>query len=723
MKDKTLPSARRPIAAAIALTIAGVAYAQAATQAGQAPRQETSVAAVDTANDKTVTLDNVIIKGQAISSSAQQPFSVKTFDKEEFRDRQVRQVEQLYREVPGMEVRGLGYGNVANSITLRSFAGGGHGSDIGFVVDGLPLNEASSHADGYADVGVLIPLEIATMSVFKGPVSALYGNFNRAGLIAIETRKGGRYSEFDIGVGSYRTADVQGAFGGQVGGATVNLAAQVYRTDGYRPHSDSERGTFAGRAAFNLSTDTQLAVATRLYNGQSNTASIITKAQFDNRDRFFDLDSHVQNDSTNKVFKTLRADLSHRINSELKALAFVYGTQQTFRRSFTRLTNATTWQQREEAYDRGVQGFGVNLNGEHKPFGTTLKWVVGAERYQEKTLYKYADALNNGAFTATTLTSGMSGGVGTLNRNLRNEFSSLFGQAEWQLLSLFKPTLGVRYDSVTGRCDKAGVETRTGPSAQCFEQPRFNISTPKLGVRSTWIQSVFDTRASVSEGFALPSDAAKFTAGLKVDPTKFRQTEIGATFRPYPDLYVDIAGFRIDSRDEIALVVPATLTYANIGKTRRQGVEAELRYMPAPWLELSAALASFRTKVVESLPTTPFLVGSQLIGVARHLVTVVAAVKPMDALTLPATGRSVGRYAISQPSATVQPLFYDGYKTLDLMATYDFNNSSAAKRSLYLQVANATDRRYATSAGLTAGSRTYNPAPPRTFMVGASMNF
>jgi iron complex outermembrane recepter protein len=723
MTSCKLPFARRRVVLAVSLTLVAAVSAQTSPPATVSPPAETTIAARDAEADKPVTLDSVIIKGQALSASAQQPFSVKTFDKDDFRDRQVRQVEQLYREVAGMEVRGLGYGNVANSITLRSFSGGGHGSDIGFVVDGLPLNEASSHADGYADVGVLIPLEIASMSVFKGPVSALYGNFNRAGLIAFETRKGGRYSEFDIGFGSYGTADVQGAFGAKVAGATVNLAAQVYRTDGYRPHSDSERGTFAGRVAFDISADTQLAVATRLYNGQSNTASIITQAQFNSRDRFFDLNPNVQNDSTDKVFKTLRADLSHRINTELKALAFVYGTQQTFRRSFTRLTNAATWQQREEAYDRDVLGFGANLNGEHKPLGATLKWVAGVERYQEKTLYTYADALNNGAFTATTLTSGVSGGIGTLNRNLRNEFSSLFGQAEWQLHPLFKPTAGVRYDRVTGRCDKAGVETRTGASAQCFEQPRFNVSTPKLGVRSTWIPNLLDTRVSVAEGFALPSDAAKFTNGLKVDPTKFRQTEIGATIRPNAALYVDVSAFRIDSRDEIALIVPATLTYANIGKTRREGLEAEIRYTPAQWLELSAALATFRTKVRESLPGTPFLVGSELTGVARHLVTVVAAVKPVEGVAVTATGRAVGRYAISQPTATVAPLFYDGYKTLDLMATYDLSRSSASKRSVYLQVANVTDRRYATSAGQTGGTRTYNPAPPRTFMVGASLSF
>lgn len=670
---------------AIVQPLVSQAHAQINTQVStQAPTQtSSSQASSELAADpneraptsaKPVAIESITVKGQAITGSAQQPFSVKTFDQEDFRERQVRNVEQLFREVAGMEIRGLGYGNVANSMTLRSFSGGGHGGDIGFVVDGLPLNEASSHADGYADLAVVVPLEVSSLRVFKGPVSALYGNFNRAGLVTIETRKGGQYAEVDFGVGSYGTGDLQAALGTQVGGANVNLALQAYRTDGYRPQSDSQRGTFSGRVAIDVAANTQLSIATRLFNGQSNTASVITQKQCDNRSIFFNLDPRVQNDSTDKTFKTLRADLSHQLSANLKALAFLYGTQQTFRRSFTRPTNATTWQQRNEAYDRDVLGFGVNLNGEHQISGP-LKWVVGAERYEEKTLYTYADALNNGAFTATILTAGVAGGLGTLNRNLRNEFSSALAQVEWQVDLLFTPSVGVRYDSVTGKCNVAGLETRTGASAQCNQQLRFKVTTPKFGVQSNWVRDVFKTRVSVSEGFALPSDAAKFTAGLNVNPTKFRQTELGATFKPHANFELDIATFRIDSRDEVALTNPTTLIYSNIGKTRRQGVEAELRYSPTTWFEFTAALASFRTKVTESLPSTPFLVGSELTGVARELVTIVATLRPIPELALTATGRTVGRYAISQRSATVAPLFYDGYKTVDFMANYQLTTA------------------------------------------------
>ncbi len=66
-------------------------------------------------------------------------------------------------------------------IVIRGFGNGGHGGDLGAVIDGIPLNEAMSHADGYVDLNVIIPLEIDSFTVLKGPVSALYGNYNRGG--------------------------------------------------------------------------------------------------------------------------------------------------------------------------------------------------------------------------------------------------------------------------------------------------------------------------------------------------------------------------------------------------------------------------------------------------------------------------------------------------------------------------------------------------------------
>jgi len=667
--------------------------------------------------------EGIVIKGQALSEGRDLPFSVRRFDLRDLRDRQVSQAQQLFRGVAGMEVRGLGYDGVADSITLRGFSGGGHGGDIGYVIDGIPLNEASSHADGYAEINVVVPLELEGMDVFKGPVSALYGNFNRAGVVALRSRKGGEYREIDVRAGSYGVVDVQGAYGGKLGGITLNGAAQLYRSSGYRPETDSHRGTLSGRIAFDLASTTQLAVAARLHRAESTTASVITQAQYDRREGFFDKDPNVQNDGTDKDFATLRVDLAHSLSPQLRLLAFAYGTDQNFTRYFTRLTNATTWQQRSEDYKRLVQGHGVSLNGEQRLADAPLRWVAGVERYEEKTRFRYADALQQRLPTAATFTAGVNGGAGTLDRMLLTETLSAFGQLEWAWMPLLRPSVGVRHDRIDGGCERRGTETRTGASAQCAEMPRFAVTTPKLGVRSTWIDSVLDARASVSEGFALPSDAAKFTAGLGVDPTVFRQTELGFAFTPMAALSLDLAVFRVDSRDEIALVDSANLVYANIGKTRRDGLELELRWRPASWLETSASLARNRSRVVESLPATPWLVGQEVTGVARTLATASVTVRPIETVSLGVVARSVGRMAITQRTATADQRYYGGYDTLDLTASWTPTMTGPGFHRYQLQVANATDRRYATSTGVTAGVQTYNPAPPRTLMLGASIDF
>lgn len=672
-----------------------------------------------------VKLEPLVIKGQAQTVSKNQPFTVHVFDKEFIAERQISHMQQLFRETAGMEVRGLGYGSVANSITLRGFSGGGHGGDIGFVVDGIPLNEASSHADGYADLSMIIPLEINTMRIFKGPVSALYGNFNRGGVIALETRRSGKYTEMDVRGGSFGTVDVQAAAGGNLYGVDLNAAVQSYRTDGFRPQSESERYTGSLSAGYDFSDKTRFSVAGRVHMAEADTASIITQAQYNNRSNrkaFYAKDPNVQNDGTDKDFYTLRGDLSHAFTPQIKAAAFAYATTQTFRRSYTRLTNATTWQQRQEDYDRDVLGFGLNVNGTHNLLAKPLTWVLGVERYEEDTLYKYADALNNGQFTPATLTGGINGGSGTLNRNLTTNYISLFAQTEWNLNPYFRPSFGIRKDFIDGSCERRGIETRTGASAQCGKMANFDITTPKFGFRSTLWPRLLEARVSLAEGFALPSDAAKFTPGVALKPTTFRQLELGFTFTPGSMLVVDVAHYQINSKNEVALPNPLLLDYVNVGSTKRIGTEAEIRFHPTDWFEATAAVSRFNSRITQSLHS--HLIGADVVGVPQNMATFTGTVRPMNGLTITAIGRILGRWPINLPTATTEQTYYDGYETVDLIASYEPKHQPWNVRQRYfVQVFNLTDQRYASSAGITSGVRTYNPAPPLTVLVGASFKF
>ena len=403
-----------------------------------------------------VTLETVEVKGQVLEG-ARQAYSSTRIETDEIREKRVSDVQSLFRHVPGMDIRGLGLTGVADSIVLRGFSGGGHGGDIGFVVDGVPLNEAMSHADGYADLNVIVPLELRTMTVHKGPVSALYGNFNRAGTVALETRKGGEYREIDVSAGSFGTLDAQAVAGLRLSDTQhLNLAAQAFRSDGFRSQSKSWRGTLAGRWSIDATQDFRLTVSGRLHRADADNPSYLTREQF--RHDPYGKDPGVQNDGAEKDFATLRADAQLALSPELKLLGFAYATRQDFTRWFTRPVSGV-WTQREEDYDRRVRGAGFNLNGAHPDAAMPVNWVAGVEAYRESTDYRFYDGLDfrNRVNPAVN------------DRNSRLDSASVFGELELPVHAWFQPVIGVRHDRFSGRCKVQGEETSTAP---CERMPR-----------------------------------------------------------------------------------------------------------------------------------------------------------------------------------------------------------------------------------------------------------
>jgi outer membrane receptor protein involved in Fe transport len=143
---------------------------------------------------------NAQVKGQALDE-AQRAFSVTEFRRDEIREQPRQEVESLWSLVPGMHVNHYQLSGVANGLVLRGFGGGGHGGDVAATLDGIPLNEAMSHADGYFDLNVVVPLELDQLNVYRGPVSVLQGNYNRAGLLELRTRRSGSYAELDVSAG------------------------------------------------------------------------------------------------------------------------------------------------------------------------------------------------------------------------------------------------------------------------------------------------------------------------------------------------------------------------------------------------------------------------------------------------------------------------------------------------------------------------------------------
>lgn len=650
----------------------------------------------------------IVIKGQALAADSS-AFTVNVIEQDTIRERNASQLQEMYREVPGISVRGLGLGGVADSINMRGFTGGGHGGDIGMAIDGVSLNESMSHADGYADQNVIIPLEVERMTVYKGPSSVLYGNYSRAGTIAVQSRRGGEYRDIDIKVGSHATRDVQAALGRRTGSVQTNFAVQLFDTKGFREQSDTRRATASGHLGFDLGGGTQLALSGRAHEGKWDSASYITAARNANEDTRFSKDPNVQSDGGRKDFYTGRLDFSTPLADEVRLLAFASATHQSLSRSYTRPTSASRWEQRLEAYARQVRGAGASLNGASHVEGHGLDWVAGVEAYRETTGYTFKDALLNGAETAVT-----TGGTKPyLNRDYLTRSVSAFGQAEWNVSKLFRPALGVRYDRFSGDCRPTGIEIAAGAGNPCRDMADYDHASPKLGVRSTW-SPLFDTRISLSEGFQLPSAAARYGASASaVEPTRIRQADVGLTFKPARRTLLDLSVFHIKTCNEVSDLGGGV--FENFGQTRRAGAEVDLKIAATSQLDLSAALTWIDTRVLEHI--NPALVGKAVPNVAKHTATMRGIYHFGAGWSADLVVQNGGGYPVTADNGRT----LGGFTTADLTLAWERDTSTGRQR-FFAAITNLADRAYSTSSLVSSGLQLYAPAPPRSIQVGMNIS-
>jgi outer membrane receptor protein involved in Fe transport len=600
-----------------------------------------------------------------------------------------------------------GLGGVANVISLRGFGGGAHGGDLGFVLDGIPLNEAISHADGYADLNVIIPLEIERIDVVKGPSSVLVGNYNRAGSIFVQTRRRGEYQLADFSVGSFGTVDTQLAGGWRLGERShLNLAGQLFSTNDFRPASGFDRGTLSGRYTLDLDRG-DVTVSARAHKGSWDSASYLPLAQFnagDTRGK----SALAQNDGGEKEFYTLRVDASRQLTDGIKLLGFAYGTQQSFTRFFSRPISTTAWRQRDETYHRDVAGLGMSLNGLSQLAGAPLKWTAGVEQYRESTHYDY--------FDGTTMRARVGTPAARQDREYHFNSTGAFAQAEWNPTPLLRPTLGVRWDRFTGSCERLGPEVVAASDPLC-NVPLTSVShtSPKLGVRSTVAPGV-DLRASLNEGFQLANVRGLYAPTNSTAPNVFRQAEIGTTLGPWAGWKFDAAAFRLDSNHEIRELPAGSGIFVNSGRTRRTGFDLSLLWAAARDWEVTLAYGEAQGKVRDN--PNAALIGKKLNGVPGATSTLAASYAPAQGWGAFAQLNHVGRYFFD--AAGLNTLSYGGYTTLDAGVTWrgQWRNNGVRAR---LAVNNLTDKAYATNAFQIGGVSLVAPGAPRN--VQASLQF
>jgi vitamin B12 transporter len=181
-------------------------------------------------------LDPVVVTGtQVVVPVSELPSAITVIDREEIESRQVTDVPQLLRTVPGLSVTQSGSRGGRTSVFPR----GGNPNFNLVLVDGVPVNNAG----GDYDFSNLTTDNIERIEVIRGPQSALYGSNAIGSVIQIFTRRGRGplQGEASVTAGTFNTYEGHGTVSGGTQTFGGSLGLGYVTTSGFLPINNDYR--------------------------------------------------------------------------------------------------------------------------------------------------------------------------------------------------------------------------------------------------------------------------------------------------------------------------------------------------------------------------------------------------------------------------------------------------------------------------------------------------
>ncbi|MEQ1847957.1 MAG: TonB-dependent receptor plug domain-containing protein, partial [Nitrospira sp.] len=161
---------------------------------------------------------------------------------------------QILRLIPGfVAVEHSGGAGKADQYFLRGFDAD-HGTDVGFFLDGMPINlRTHAHGQGYTDLNFIIPETIEGVDVHKGSYLPEYGDFSTAGAVNFRTRNMVKEGVIQGTGGEYSTQRYLLMFSPTKDRVRTLFAAEGFYTNGpYINDNQYTRTNLLGKVTTNL---------------------------------------------------------------------------------------------------------------------------------------------------------------------------------------------------------------------------------------------------------------------------------------------------------------------------------------------------------------------------------------------------------------------------------------------------------------------------------------
>jgi iron complex outermembrane receptor protein len=508
------------------------------------------------------------------------PLSIDAVTGSEIRDaRTGANLSEIAPRIPGVVINYRSTAAQELSISTRGF---GARSQFGvkgirIYVDGIPLNSA----DGQGQAGSINLDTLGQIEFLRGPFSSLYGN-SSGGVVQAFTRDGAKDPTITVGAstGTWNTNKQSITYEGQAGPVNYILNAYQYVTDGYREFSEHRRDNFNGKISYQFSPDTKFTfVGNYMDQPYTNDPQALTPAQYASNSR-----QQGTNSTGTSTASSLNARL-YRVNSyggiiidhnlsEKDSLRFM-----AYNGSRSNLQYLTTSAASEIIRD--TEGFDFRWTRKDLFLNRPLNFTAGlAYDSMEDIRSRYS-------YTAP----GSYSPLGTANTN-RRESQNAFNLDQY-IQASYEPTdrllliAGLRRSRVN--IQNNDLFFNDCPSATCDStgQVTYTNTSPVGGVTFK-VTPTLNVYANYGRGFETPTFAettysnAQTGAGpnLSMVPTKSKNYEIGLKAFVTSNTRINIALFKVDTKNEIVVTDNKTGTsqnlYDSIANTERKGIEFSL---------------------------------------------------------------------------------------------------------------------------------------------------
>lgn len=629
------------------------------------------------------------------------PAAVTTITDEEIRTLNVdRDISNIYRRVPGVVANNIDQGDTGNGFRMRGFTTNGtHGADVAVYVDGVPQNIPSSQGGaGHGPVFLewLTPQTIKRVDVIKGPVSALYGDQNRAGSVNIETLDGGDVaSSIGMDIASFDGRRTNLVLGGEHEGFESLFVADIYKTNGYRKAAETNRDNYFWKLS-------------KVFGDAKYSA------------RFSHYESDFKNDGYLNLPALRAGTISRRDTDNLYGFGNANRNTYVFNRAPADGEEGLYYTAYFEDFKR-VRGISNGTNTHN--YGKDDRDIYGG-RLAYNFVYEDRASLMVGADVRRD--------KGDAYRQQYRNFEptpnfyfdfdqdlityGVFAQGQYKPVDSLKLLGGIRYD----RFDY-DIENRKFGNADTGYHS--SVTTPKVGLAWTPTEQ-FEVFTNASQGFrspaaeyissgstsALPVSETGGRVNGSVRPSKVTSYDIGFTVRPTERLSSTTEFYYIQNDSETLQTSPGV--FEQVSDTTRKGVETSFNYQATSTVNTYASYG----RIIDAVIDNPRAGTGDRLVVPEH--TYKAGVQYRDAFMAGQLTLNADAYHL-----TGVP-YYIGtekkempvYTRYDLRASYDYSDYQFSVYGTFQPHRYGTEIAYGTTNGLVIV-----PQPSTT--LGASVRY